>query len=189
VSFTIDTSAFSNAIEFVQRATGRVASESLNRGARTVVIGAKGVKGAMQLTPKASKARIQAVSDRQLRGYVIRKAGRRMTRQEIDEAVKKERKRRKAAAGYTAFAGWSNAAKAFGGKGVRGVTSSTKKLARYGTGTKATPAKLIAELLNTAPAAEDIGTEALQTAVNNAAADLVAYGTRKLQEAADRAGL
>lgn len=181
----IDIRDLQEALRFCEEATGRPMAVSLNRAGRTVVIGAKGVKGAMQLTPKADKAKIQNLSDRILGGYVAKKlraAGVKITAALMAEGVRKERARRLSAVGYTAFAGWSNAAKAFGGTGVRGVTGSQKKLARFGYGSKATPQDLVAELVNTAPAAEEIGFDALQEAVGNAADDLVTYGVNKLQK-------
>lgn len=181
----IDISDFQDALTFVEKATGRPMAVSLNRAAKTVIIGGKGVKGAMQLTPKANKAAIKMVPEKEIAGFVaakLRKAGVKITREIMAREVEKERARRIRASGYTAYAGWSNAARAFGGRGVKGVGDSQKKLAKHGYGHVATPAALVAEIANTAPAAETVGFEALQQAVNNAAADLVEYGVRKLQE-------
>lgn len=183
--FQLDISSFQSALQFVERATGRPMAVSLNRGAKTAIIGAKGKQGAMQLTPKADKSAIRSISDRLLAGFVIRKmraAGEKLTAQGIAEAVKKERTRRLRASGYTAYVGYSNAAKAFGGTGIKGVGPSEKKLAKHGYGIKANPTDLAAEFGNTAPAAELIGYEALQQGIDNAAQDLVDYGVKKLQD-------
>lgn len=200
MGLSIDVRSFQEAIKFVTSVTPRTCADALNRAGKTAIIGAKGVKGAMQLTPKADRAAIRKVSDKEIAGYVaakLRKTGKlaargakrtkgQFSKAQFKNAIRFERQRRIRAAGYTAFAGWSNAAKAFGGKGVKGVTSSTKKLAKHGKGKKATSNDLVATLSNTAPASEDIGFEALQQGVNNAAADMVAYGTKKLQETFDK---
>lgn len=185
MGISIDASGLLDAARFIQRNVGRPISDSLNRGALTFVIGAKGVEGAMQLTPKADKGAIRKLTDKELAPDVVaklKKKGGKFTRKDIAEGIKKERNRRIRAAGYTAYAGWSNAAKAFGGRGVKGVTESKKKLARFGSGTKADPKRLAAELVNTAPAIELIGVPAAQKALDNAAGDLMDYGHRKIQE-------
>lgn len=185
----VDISSFQDALKFVEETTVRPMAVSLNRAAKTVIIGAKGVQGAMQLTQKADKAKIRQVTDREIAGSVVKKfraKGIKFTAADVADGVKKERARRIRAAGYTAYAGYSNAAKAFGGTGVKGVTDSTKKEARHGYGHLATPNDLVAELTNTAPAAEVIGFDALQQGVNNAAEDLVEYGINKLQEQFDK---
>lgn len=213
----IDTTAVMDALRFVEKNTGRPISVSLNRAGKTFVIGAKGVQGAMQLTPKASKAAIAAVSKKKVGAYVaaqLRKKGQVVGRRKGDRAgiqrnaqghyvkgsgkiayasgaisgsdfkalVKKEISRRKRAAGYTAYAGWSNAAKAFGARGVKGVGGSAKKETRHGFGKKADTKHLIAELVNTAPAIETIGIGPAQQVLNNTAKDLMDYANRKIQE-------
>ena len=193
MSLELDTSAFEQAVRHVEAVTGRTCAESINRAGLTAIIGAKGVKGAMHLTPVAVKSKILAVTDRQLAAVIVtraKKAGKwPMSQKEIKAAMKKERAKRVRASGYTAFAGWSNAAKAMGGKGVKGVDAKRfgKSQARHGSGTKATPARLMAEIVNTAPMAEAIGFDALQQGLDNAAADLEAYATRKMQQTFDRA--
>lgn len=189
---SLDTSNFVNAVLEVERVTGRSCAESINRAGLTAIIGAKGRKGAMQLTPKASKSKIDSVTDRQLRGAVLsraKKKGEKLTSQEIDKRVKRERASRRRAAGYTAFAGWNNAAKAFGGKGLNGVDDKRfgKSEARHGVGSKASASNLVAEMVNTAPMAETIGFDALQQGLDNAAEDLEEYATRKMQETFDKA--
>lgn len=187
-AFSLNTRRFEEALRFVETTTGRSMADSLNRAALHVVIGSGAGPGAMQLTPKASKGAISAVTARQLAGYVITKAKQTgkwpLTREEIKERVKRERKRRQAAAGYTAFAGWNKAAQKLGGKGLRrGIQPGfARSEAARGDATKATAINLVAEIVNTAPMAERIGGAALQDAINNAAQDLVDYGTRKLAQ-------
>ena len=186
----LDTSAFASAIRQVERATGRAAMDSLNRAALTTIIGAKGVAGAMKLTPKADKAAIAALTDEQLRGAVVKRARDKgnwpLTSAEIKKLVKKERAKRKRASGYTAFAGWNNASKAFGGRGIGSKLDSARfaqSEAKKGSGTKATAADLAARLVNAAPMADQIGRRALQQAIDNAAADLVVYAMARIQRA------
>ncbi len=184
--FTFDDHEFGGVLEFVERETGRTAKESINRAALHVIIGGKGFQGAMQLTPKASKSAINAVDKDKVAGFVAKKAqekGTRLTAAEFADAVKKEIKRRVRAIGYTAFVGWNNAAKAFGGRGLKGVTESPKKEARFGYGTKATSnVNPEAILTNTAPMSERIGLEPLQKAITNVARDLVEYAMRKIDK-------
>lgn len=182
--FTFDDREFGRAIELVERETGRAAKDSINRAGLHVIIGGKGFKGAMQLTPKATKSSIKAVSPEQVAATVanrLRASGKKADSATFAQLVAKEIKRRIRAIGYTAYAGWNNAAKAFGGRGLKGMTASSKKLSRFGYGQKAistmTPT---ATLTNTAPAAEKIGLEPLQKAITNVARDLVEYVNNKL---------
>jgi len=186
MSFKIDTREFSSALRFVEQATGKDGTLLLNRAALHAVIGGKGVKGAMQRTPKASKSKIQSVPIEALSAGVAvrnRKRGVKMTSAQFADAVKSERARRKRSSGYTAYPGWSKAAQAFGGRGIKGVQGGFgKSQARKGYGTKAKGFNPTAEIANTAPAIEAIGKPALQAALNDVARDLVEYGTRKIQQ-------
>lgn len=188
MSLRLNPTRLVNALHFVEKTTGRAVQDSLNRAGKHTIIGSKGHKGAMQLTPVASKAAINRVPDRKIAGYVINKAKRTgawpLTSAQIRAAVKKERKRRRSSTGYAAFAGWSNAAKAMGGRGVKGVTSDfNKSEARRGYGKRATSkANLRVVLTNTAPAAERIGLKALQGGLDNAAKDLEEYAMKKIQQ-------
>lgn len=183
---SLDYTGLVEALHFVEAAAGRSCAESLNRAGKHTIIGSGTGKGAMQLTPKATAAAINAVPEARIRAFVVQRLKRTgnwpKTRAEIDALTKKERARRQRAKGYAAYAGWSKAAKAMGGRGVKGVTSAfSRSLARHGRGRKATPKNLVAEIVNTAPAAPRIGFNALQQGINNAAADLIVYGTKKLQ--------
>ena len=82
------------------------------------------------------------------------------------------------------------AATALGGRGVRGVDPKRfgQSEARHGSASKATANDLAATIINTAPQAEEIGSEALQQAVENAAQDLLNYAQKKLMEQARKAG-
>lgn len=190
MSLTLDTSGLEMAVLEVERATGRSCADSLNRAALTAIIGARGVRGAMQLTPKADPAKIAAVPELLLRRVVLKRArlaGQTLTPVETASAIKKERAKRKKAHGYTAFAGWNNASKAVGGRGLKTTERFNKSDARHGTGRRASSNNMTAEIINTAPAAEIIGTAALQQGIDNAAGDLMAYATRRIQRDMDRA--
>lgn len=191
-AFTFDESEFGRAIELVERETGRAAKDSINRAALHVIIGGKGFQGAMQLTAKASKAKIVGLDRSLVAGFVankLRASGglKGLSKGQFNTLVENEIKRRVRAIGYTAFAGWNNAAKAFGGRGLKNVTGSVKKLSRFGYGKKAasnlTPE---ATLTNTTPMAEIIGREPLEKAITNVARDLVEYVARKLQATAKK---
>jgi hypothetical protein len=188
---SVDPRNLIDALLFVERASGRAMADSMNRAQLHTIIGSGSYPGAMQLTPKATRSRINQVTDRQLAGFVIARAKRSgrwpMTNSQIHAAVRKERARRNSAVGYHAYAGWSNAAKAMGGRGVRGVTDDfSKSAARHGRASRATVSNKESVATNTAPAIERIGFAALQQAQDNAAKDLVDYGTRKLQEAMNK---
>ena len=182
--FQLDTSEFSKAMQFVVEVTKKDSAEVLNRAALHAVIGGKGVRGAMQRTPVADKAKIRSLTPSELSASVARRnQGKKLAPGEFALLVKRERARRVRASGYTAFAGWSKAAQAFGGRGVKGVQSGfNKSKARFGYGSKAVPSDLVAEIANTAPAAEKIGLTPLQSAINEVARDMVEYATRKMQQ-------
>jgi hypothetical protein len=154
----------------------------------------------MQLTPKANKSAIKGVTDAMIRGLIVKHLRaknklKRVTSQQLDEWVAVEKARRIRAAGYTAFIGWTPAAKALGGTGARGKGKTkedpeqfNKSEAIHGRATKASPENLFAEIVNTAPMAEEIGGNALQKAIDNAADDLIVYGQRKFEEQAKKGG-
>lgn len=190
LKFHFDEHEFGRALDFVEKEVGRTAKESINRAGLHVIIGGKGFKGAMQLTPKASKAAIKSIPYEELAGYVAAKlrakgligkgSGRKWSTAQFKNAVAWERKRRSQASGYTAFAGWDKAARAFGGRGLKNVTGSANKLSRFGYGTKATNnINPVAWLVNTAPMAEKIGLEPLQKAITNVARDMIEWVAKK----------
>jgi negative regulator of replication initiation len=181
--------SFVNALNLVEKATGKDAADILNRAMLHVVIGGKGVEGAIQLTPRADAAKIRAVNIKDVAKVVmarLRRKGRKVSAKQRDNMIRWEYMRRLKAVGYTAGPGWNNAAKSLGGRGVRTQPGFAKSQARFGNARKATPTNLIAEAVNTAPAAEEIGFAPLEKALGNVAADLVEYGTKKLQEQFDK---
>jgi hypothetical protein len=197
---TLDTSGLQSALRFVEATSKRPMADSLNRAALHAIIGSGTGAGAMQLTPKANKSSIKGVTDAMIRGLIVKRLRaknklKRVTSQQLDEWVAVEKARRIRAAGYTAFIGWTPAAKALGGTGARGKGKTkedpeqfNKSEAIYGRATKASPENLFAEIVNTAPMAEEIGGNALQKAIDNAADDLIVYGQRKFEEQAKKGG-
>ena len=192
MSQSIDCSGLADALEFVERTTGRSMAESLNRAGLHAIIGSGSRPGAMQLTPKAQSSSISAVTDAQIAAFIAARARRingsvkaaYPNAAAFKDGIRKERARRMRARGYTAYAGWSKAAKEMGGTGARGVTADfAESDAAAGYGSKATATFLEAVIANTTPMGEAIGFDALQEGVDNAAADLVDYGNRKLEEA------
>lgn len=187
--FEFDTREIREAIKLYGEATGKDMVLVVNKAALQSLIGAKGVSGAVQLTPRADLAKIAAIPEAELRSAVITRAKKKgqwpMTRQALAKAVRQERARRKRSRGYTAGPGWNKAVKALGGRGVRGVQSGFEKSeARKGYATKAKSFRLISEFVNTAPAAAKIGRAALQSALNNVARDMKAYGEKKMAQTA-----
>ena len=186
MSLYIDTRRIVEVARDIVTHVGRACVESLNRAAKHIVIGSKAYPGAMQLTTKATKAAISAVTDKQIAGFVIAKMRKKgkwpAATAEIKAAVRKERKRRNSAIGYLAFAGWHNAAKDVGGKGInKGINPEFgKSQAAKGRGLKATPSVLFASVENTAPASERVGFAALEVSVENAAKDLEDYLAKKI---------
>jgi hypothetical protein len=192
---TLDTSGFEGACRFIIDVTGKAAPDVVNKYLLQAVIGSGDVEGAMQRTPKADRAKILAVDDSKIRGFVanrLRKAGKlsSTSSSELQALCVAEKARRVAASGYTAFIGWSPAAKAFGGTGARGKGKTkpdeeqfAQSQARFGSGSKATVSRLVAEVVNTAPMAEDIGTAPLQESLDGQKESMEEYGTGKLQQA------
>lgn len=173
----LDTSKFEAAIKYVFDNTRRTLPEIINRAALVTIIGGKGVDGAMQRTRRATQDAILSVPASAVASYVMKRhAGQHLTRKQITQLIKKEYKRRIAAIGYTAVAGWAKAARDLGGKiKVR----KGKGYASMGYGKPASYGDYEAVIVNTAPAAEKIGTQALQDAMNDAAADMVKFWEQK----------
>lgn len=187
MSFQLDTNEFARAVGFVVQASGKDCAEVLNKAGLTALIGGKGVKGAVQRTPKADKGRIEAdmIRDKQAIRIVMSRAkkhGERLTRREISKRVRALIRGRKSGSGYTKGPGWNNAILAMGGRGVRINKRFANSEARHGTGEKATPTNLIARIISTAPASEKIGFRPLQDALNDTARDMIEYGERKIQQ-------
>lgn len=155
-----------------------------------VIIGGKGQPGAMQLTKRADKGNITSSLKEEAAAVAkrLRNTGKlkSVSGKQFRAYVRYELQRRIKSIGYTAGPGWHNAAKAFGGKGVRVQKGFPKSKASKGKGRKATAASLVAELENTAPAAMAMGYEALQQAITNTAKDMIEYWTRKAQANFDK---
>lgn len=192
---TIDTSRLRSAIIYVVTNTDKQLPDVVNRAALTTIIGGKGVKGAMQRTPKADKTKIKTLPARLIVRVVIKKLRAKGVTipqgkagvQFIAQAVKKEIKRRAAASGYTAYVGWNKAAMAFGGRGVGKRAANAKGYATRGYGKRATVGDLVAEMVNAAPVASKIGTAPLQAALNDQARDMIQHTNEKLQKIFDQA--
>lgn len=184
--FQFDDREFAAAVLLVITETDKAAPVVINKAALHVIIGGKGFLGAMQLTPKADKSKIKALSRELVSAFVANKLRaegklKSTSADAFQQMVSKEIKRRVRAIGYTAFAGWNNAAKAFGGTGLKNVTASPKKLARLGYGEKARKSwEPTATLTNTAPWAEKIGTKALEMAITNVARDMQEHQLNKM---------
>jgi hypothetical protein len=89
-------------------------------------------------------------------------------------------KRRRAASGYTAYAGWQKALQAVGGRGFGRTPKFEGSSAAQGYGIKATPEKLVARLVNTASAIELYGAAPLQEAIDRKTATMIARVEAKL---------
>ena len=188
--FQLDTREFSKAFDQIVKTHKKDVPKYLNKKALSVLIGSGGHPGAVQLTPEADKSKMAAVTDKQLAGRIIKRAKAKgkwpMTAVEIKAAIIKERKRMVASSAYTRGPGWLKAAVAMGGTGRKGGKKNqpqpgfSKSKAAKGFGKKATAGKLAALLVNAAPAAAQIGREALQRAVDGQTADMRAFGARDL---------
>jgi hypothetical protein len=109
------------------------------------------------------------------------RAGKRgLTHDEMSREAQKLIKRRKAASGYTAYAGWQKALQAVGGRGFGRAPKFDGSSAARGYGIKATPDRLIATLVNTASAIELYGVAPLQEAIDQKTAKMLARIEQKL---------
>ena len=171
MSFQLDISQIQKAFEEIKRATKKDGKDILNRAGRNVCL------RAIKDTPRADAAKIRALDPRIFIAAVVKDlAGRKVSRAEFNDLVKKKRAGRARSVGYIK-AGWANAAKAFGAKGGK---VSSKGLAAEGYGKLATENKLVAVLANHARGASQVGSDALQGAINFVAKDMAAYAKRAL---------
>lgn len=188
--FKLDTREFADAMREVLAEHKKDAPIYLNKKALSVIIGSKDHPGAVKLTPEAEKSAIEAVPRRKIAGFVIKRAKLAgdwpLTSPEINNRITKEIKRRESAIAYTRGPGWLKAAKRLGGSGVKDGKKGQphpefeKSLAAKGYAKPATPSRLISEIVNTAPAAELIGFEPLQKAIDGQAKDMREYGAHDL---------
>jgi len=182
---TLDYRQFERAMRFQMQVTPRTCEDILTWAGGTLIVGSSTVDGAIQRTPKAEASKVNAVPDAKIAMAIRKKAkkkGRKMSRADMKKAVAKERRRRKQSRAYTAGPGWHKAAVAMGKRGVRIQGGFSKSEAAHGSGKKPTAKSLVAEIVNTAPAIEKIGREALQAALDDTASDMTAYATKKLNE-------
>lgn len=170
---------FNDAVRFVMKASKKDEAAVLNKAALTAIIGGKGVKGAVQLTPKADLGKIRAA-----RGQII---GHYMSLGLSKEDATRRYKARLRARGYTAGPGWHNTIVKLGGRGVRRQSGFSRSKAAGARPSRAEVRRLVAILENSAPAAVKIGAAALQQGLNNAARDMKTYWTRRIQKTFDRA--
>lgn len=200
MSFKFDLREFAKAVDEVKRNTRKTEPEIVNRAALTVIIGGRGVRGAIQRTPRADKGKIAGVSERQLTAAVVKKlekkgklpmvgGGKRNKRGQFQKVgginlkaeVRKERARRMRSIAYTAGPGWDKAAQALGGRGVGKQPGFERSEAAKGSAKRATIASVAAVIENAAPAAHSIGGAALQGALDDTARDMMAYARKKLE--------
>lgn len=172
----LDTSKFNQAVHFVFENTERALPEIINRAALVTIIGGKGVQGAMQQTMKAAASTIRAVPIKAVTAYIKRKNPIKYNLKTLDAAVKREYRRRVAAIGYTAVAGWAKAANDLGGNARE---RSGKGYASMGYAKPAAHGNYEAVIANTTPAAELIGLEPLQAALDDTSRDMIEFWEQK----------
>lgn len=188
-------------IDAALRDTKKTLPGILNKASLTTIIGSSTVRGCIQRTPRADPGKIAGVPIEKVAGFVanrLRKkgisisygggknrttikhaAGSTITAQEFRRAVSQEYARRKRSVAYTAGPGWDKAARAFGGRGVTRQSGFERSEAAKGYGDKATVSDLVAEIANTAPAADKIGRQALQDALNDVGRDMQQHALEK----------
>ena len=204
MSITVKTAAFEAALKDILKYTSREAAVVLNSTAIEVIT------TAAELTKKADPAEIEKKLTSGTVSRTTTKTGKllkkpkvlaykpaelvykilnaRQTRagkpglshSEMSREAQKLIKRRKAASGYTAYAGWQKALQAVGGRGFGRAPKFEGSSAAQGYGIKATPEKLMAKLVNTASAIEIYGAGPLQEAIDRKTAAMIARVEAKL---------
>lgn len=181
----LDLTAFHDAVRFVYDNTQRDLPDIITRAALVSLIGGAGVIGAMKRTPKAAREAILGVPEKKVAGYVMNKhRGEKLTRSDVKRLVRKEYRRRVAAIGYTANVGWNKAVIALGGRGI-GSHATGRGYATLGWGKPADGSQwpmFMAEMVNSTPAAQAIGEQPLQDALDDTARDMVQFVEAKMQE-------
>jgi len=206
VSAEVDISGLVKALHLAVQYSSRSASEVINSAARDIIF-----QSAAQ-TKKADKNRITQDLTRQIYTVTTSKTGRLLKKPKqiyqgselvykIVNTKRKARgdvgiagakmgresqaliKRRIAAIGYIAYAGWNKALIAFGGRGFG--SSKTGKIkdnsfAARGYGRPALPEVLIAEFVNRATKAFEIGGAVTQRIVNEKEAGIARHLEQKL---------
>jgi hypothetical protein len=204
VSITVDTSRFEAALKDILKYTSRETAVVINSTAIEVIT------TAAELTKKADpaviekklttgviarthtktgkvlkKPKVLAYKPAELVYMVLnarqRKAGKPgLNNADMSREAQKLIKRRRAASGYTAYAGWQKALQAVGGRGFGRAPKFEGSSAAKGYGIKATPDKLMAKLVNTASAIELYGVAPLQEAIDRKTAAMIARIEQKL---------
>ena len=204
MSITVDTTKFAAALKDILRYTSREAAVVLNSTAIEVittaadltkkadpaVIERKLTKGVVARTHTKTgrllkKPKVLAYKPAELVYMILnarqRKAGKPgLNNADMSREAQKLIKRRKAASGYTAYAGWQRALQAVGGRGFGRAPKFEGSSAAQGYGIKASPDKLIAKMVNTASAIELYGAGPLQKAIDQKTAKMIARVEQKL---------
>jgi hypothetical protein len=204
VSITVDTTRFEAALKDILKYTSRETALVINSTAIEVIT------TAAELTKKADPAEIErklttgviarthtktgkvlkrpkviAYKPAELVYMILnarqRKAGKPgLNNAAMSREAQKLIRRRRAASGFTAYAGWQRALQAVGGRGFGRAPKFDGSSAAKGYGIKATPDKLMAKLVNTATAIEIYGVKPLQEAIDLKTAKMVARVEAKL---------
>jgi hypothetical protein len=204
VSITVNTANFEAALKDILKYTSREAAVVINSTAIEVIT------TAAELTKKADPEAIEKKLTTGTVSRTTTKTGRllkkpkvlaykpaelvykilnaRQTREgkpglnnaDMSREAQKLIKRRRAASGYTAYAGWQKALQAVGGRGFGRAPKFEGSSAAQGYGIKATPEKLMARLVNTASAIELYGAAPLQEAIDRKTAAMIARVEAKL---------
>jgi uncharacterized small protein (DUF1192 family) len=204
VSITVDTTRFEAALKDILKYTSRETALVINSIAIEVIT------TAAELTKKADPAEIErklttgviarthtktgkvlkrpkviAYKPAELVYMILnarqRKAGKPgLNNAAMSREAQKLIRRRRAASGFTAYAGWQRALQAVGGRGFGRAPKFDGSSAAKGYGIKATPDKLMAKLVNTATAIEIYGVKPLQEAIDLKTAKMIARVEAKL---------
>jgi hypothetical protein len=204
VSITVDTTEFTAALKDILKYTSRETALVLNSTAIEVittaaaltkkadpnVIERKLTTGVVARTHSKAgrllkKPKVLAYKPAELVYMILnarqRKAGKPgLNNADMSRAAQQLIRRRKAASGYTAYAGWQNALQAVGGRGFGKAPKFEGSSAAQGYGIKATPDKLLAKLVNTASAIEIYGVGPLQQAIDLKTEKMIARVEQKL---------
>lgn len=208
VSVDIDVSGLVKALELAAQYSSRTASEVINSAARDIIFqsAAKIRKADKNKITQDLSRQIYTVTTSKT-GRILKKAktlyqgselvyrivnAKRKARgeagiagQQMSQEAQKLIKRRLASVGYIAYAGWNKALIAFGGRGFgtgkTGKINENSKAAR-GYGRPAIPEVLLAEFVNRATKAYEIGGLVTQGIVDQKQADIIRHVEEKLRD-------
>jgi hypothetical protein len=205
----VDTRKFNAALRLALEHTSRELPDVINKAAVDVIIKAASMtkkadpseiersltNGVITITGRKRKdgaASIKNVFDPKPMVYLIINAKRRakglpgLNNRDMSKAAQAFIRRRKAAVGFVAFAGWQKALIAMGGRGFGSSKSKMTGLentsARRGGGSKAAVGKLAAKFFNTATACEQYGAVPLQMALDAKSDDMRRHVEEKLSK-------